>query len=231
MGDTATTSAALLLLADGRFPSGAHAQSHGLEAAVVAGLVHDLDGLTAWIAGCLSTTWTVDAAVTVLAHRLAWTGAGLPSWEHLDAEAAARLTSPVARRVSRTLGRQLLRTGQAVWPSASTTVVGSVHEDGPLQPLAMGTVAAAAGLGASDAALIGLHHATQGAATAAVRLLGLDPYAVTAHCADLTHEIHRVVEEANGTGDDPSGLPAPGAPMLDLLLAAHDAADIRMFAS
>ena len=37
------SSASLLLLADGRFPDGAHAHSHGLEAAVAAHLAGRLD--------------------------------------------------------------------------------------------------------------------------------------------------------------------------------------------
>jgi urease accessory protein len=72
IGPTGTEAAlAVLLLADGRFPSGAHAHSLGLEAAVAAGLVDDLDGLHAWLEGCLGTVWRLDAAVTVQAFRLA----------------------------------------------------------------------------------------------------------------------------------------------------------------
>ena len=37
--------AALLLLADGRFPAGGHAHSGGVEAAVTHGAVHDTDSL------------------------------------------------------------------------------------------------------------------------------------------------------------------------------------------
>ena len=47
--------ATLLLLADGRLPSGAHAHSGGLEAAVAAGRVTDLDSLTGFLHGRLAT--------------------------------------------------------------------------------------------------------------------------------------------------------------------------------
>jgi urease accessory protein len=56
--------AALLLLADARFPTGAHAHSGGIEAAHAAGDVHDLESLSWFIAGRLATTALVDAAFT-----------------------------------------------------------------------------------------------------------------------------------------------------------------------
>ncbi|MDP8970441.1 MAG: urease accessory protein, partial [Actinomycetota bacterium] len=53
---------AALLLADGRFPSGGHAHSLGLEAAVADGRVRDLDTLGAFAAGRLATAGLCDAA-------------------------------------------------------------------------------------------------------------------------------------------------------------------------
>lgn len=228
---TASLPAAVLLLADGRFPAGAHAHSAGLEAAVGRGLVGDLDGLAGWVDGCLATAWRLDAAAAVLAARRQRGAVTAGAWQAVDAEVAARLTSVAARTASRSLGRQLLRTGTAAWPELGSSPVGDVHPDGPLQPLALGAVAAAAG--ATDLAVAGLslHHNVQGATTAAVRLLGLDPYAVTALAAGLADTLQRVGGSAAGTDDDPALLPAAGAPVLDLLYAAHARADARLFAS
>ena len=52
----------LLLLADGRFPSGGHAQSAGVESAVAHGDVVDIETLERYLAGRLATTGLVDAA-------------------------------------------------------------------------------------------------------------------------------------------------------------------------
>ncbi|GAB3796077.1 urease accessory protein UreF [Micromonospora zhanjiangensis] len=68
----------LLLLADGRFPSGGHAHSSGLEAAVAAGRVTDVDGLAAFLSGRLATAGRVAAAFAAAAH-LAATPAGHPA--------------------------------------------------------------------------------------------------------------------------------------------------------
>ncbi|MEU1361738.1 hypothetical protein ABZ356_18065, partial [Micromonospora zamorensis] len=68
------TPSLLLLLADGRFPAGAHAHSGGLEAAVAAGRVTDLASLEAFLAGRLATAGLVGAAFAAAAHRAAVPG-------------------------------------------------------------------------------------------------------------------------------------------------------------
>ncbi|MCZ4125237.1 urease accessory protein UreF, partial [Streptomyces sp. H39-S7] len=55
-GSTTAARAALLMLADGRFPAGGHAHSGGGEAAVTAGLIHDPATLAAFCRGRLHTT-------------------------------------------------------------------------------------------------------------------------------------------------------------------------------
>ncbi len=175
-------SAALLLLADARLPTGSHAHSFGLEAAVGHGLVGDLDDLVSWVEGCVHTTWFADATATALAARLALLPTGdddpTPTWQLLDEEVTARIGSTHGRTVSRALGRQLLRTGRGIWTHPAIGHADAVHHDGPTAPLALGAVTAAAGTDPREAALLSLHHAVQSAGTAAIRLLGLDPYAV-----------------------------------------------------
>ncbi|MFE7620921.1 urease accessory protein UreF, partial [Streptomyces sp. NPDC057496] len=53
--DRAMSRAALLVLADGRFPAGGHAHSGGAEAAVEQGRVRDAGGLAAFCRGRLHT--------------------------------------------------------------------------------------------------------------------------------------------------------------------------------
>jgi urease accessory protein len=77
--------------------------------------------------------------------------------------------------------------------------------------------------------------AVSGPASAAVRLLGLDPFAVNAVVARLGDEVRRVSEHAAGVaGLDPAELPAPGSPALDLFAEAHarhHEEEVRLFAS
>jgi urease accessory protein len=220
----------LLLLADGRFPAGGHAHSGGLEAAVTAGRVRDLADLDAFLRGRLATVGFVSAAFTAAAcagfsqkgsRMPAETPTGLPSWEKaLDAELDARTPSPALRKASRAQGRALLRAGRALW--ALSTLERELHH-----PVALGAVAAAAGLTPAEAALTAAYGTVTGPASAAVRLLGLDPYATHAVVAGLAEECDAVATRA-ATVDD---LPACSAPLLDIGAEVHATWEVRLFAS
>lgn len=223
---------AALLLADGRLPTGGHAHSLGVEAAVHAGTVTDLADLGGWIEGGLATTWWLDAAVAVQAARLARTGdVEQERWWELDREASARSASPLARRTARALGRQAARTGGVAWPRAPLGLAASAHPDGPLAPVVLGALAGTAGLDDWSTATVSLHGAVQLAVGAGIRLLGLDPFAAAAVVAGLGPTLHEVAVRAADVGPAPRDLPAVGTPVLDLLLAAHDHQDRRLFAS
>jgi len=217
----------LLLLADARFPSGAHAHSGGVEAAASLEGVRDLASLERFLRGRLATTGFVSAAFAAAACRAS--GAEL---DLLDAELDARIPSPALRAASRRLGRQLLRAARIVWPSASLDALATSPERGPHQPIAAGAAAAAAGLGPEDAALAAAHDAVAGPATAAVRLLGLDPFAVHATVARLEPQIAAAAAAAARRADDPPGeLPANAGPLLDLSAERHATWEVRLFAS
>ncbi|MDQ1375233.1 MAG: urease accessory protein, partial [Actinomycetota bacterium] len=202
--------ATLLVLADGRFPAGGHAHSGGLEVAAASGAVHDLASLGAFLGGRLRTAGLVAAA---LAAASAAPGADLV-W--LDGETDARTPSPAQRAASRRLGRQLVRAARTAWPGAGWASV----PVGPHHPVALGAATSAAGLPPSDAALVAASASVSGPATAAVRLLGLDPLAVTGVLADLAPAVDRVAEAAArsaAAGD----LPALSAPLLDIGAEIH----------
>jgi hypothetical protein len=63
--------AALLLLADGRLPAGGYAHSGGLEPAIQAGQVRDLDDVAAFIGGRLDTVGQMAATFAAAACRAA----------------------------------------------------------------------------------------------------------------------------------------------------------------
>jgi urease accessory protein len=219
--------ASLLLLADGRLPAGGHAHSGGLESAVGAGRVRDVPSLEAFLRGRLATAGLVAAAFAAAAchHATRDDGAG---WPDLDPEYDARTPSPALRHASRAQGRALLRAGSAMW----TVPAGPTHPDGPHHPVALGLVAAAAGLGAGEAALVAAYGSVSGPAGAAVRLLGLDPYPVHALLARLAPDCDAVADRAAAYRDnDPADLPAAGAVLLDIGAEDHATWEVRLFAS
>jgi urease accessory protein len=111
-------------------------------------------------------------------------------------------------------------------------VLAEALPDGPHQPVALGTAAAAFGVGPRSAATAALHEAVSGPAAAAIRLLGLDPFAVHAVLAGLAGERDRLAELAAGQATVPAAeLPAASAPMLDIAAETHAAWEVRLFAS
>lgn len=215
--------AAALLLADGRFPAGGHAHSGGLEAAVAVGAVDGVPALELFLLGRLRTAGLVAAALAAAAcgTRRDWTA--------LDAEADARTPSPAQREASRRQGRALLRAARAAWPAARGLAELSTAPVPPHHPVALGAAAAAAGCSPDQAALVAAYQAVTGPASAAVRLLSLDPLEVSGLLARLGAEIddvaHRAVFPVSGD------LPYPSAPALDLLAETHARAEVRLFAS
>ncbi|WP_369142906.1 urease accessory protein UreF [Streptomyces sp. R44] len=216
---------ALLVLADGRFPAGGHAHSGGAEAAVKAGRIKDAAGLEAFCRGRLHTTGLTSAALAAGAAH------GLDPYA-LDAAADARTPSEALRAAARKLGRQLMRAARATWPSPELDALAAAFPRGAHQPVVLGTAARAAGLGPEDAAHCVAYETVGGPATAAVRLLSLDPYQATAVLARLAPEMDQVAERAAAAArQGVDALPAASAPLLDLTAEQHAAWPVRLFAS
>ncbi|WP_433260586.1 urease accessory protein UreF [Micromonospora vinacea] len=233
------TPSLLLLLADGRFPAGAHAHSGGLEAAVAAGRVTDLASLEAFLAGRLATAGLVGAAFAAAAHRAAVAETAGPARSvvrvgalaRLDAELDARTAAPALRAVSRRQGRALLRAGRAIWPDAPFADLPSTP-GGPHQPLVLGLLCAAAGLSRVETATVAAYGTLTGAASAGVRLLGLDPYRVQAVLVGLADACDGTAADAARAADDPpERLPAASAPLADIHAEVHATWEVRLFAS
>jgi urease accessory protein len=211
----------LLLLTDGRFPAGGHAHSGGVEAAVMAGRVTGLDTLAVFLAGRLTTVGRVAAALAAAA------ACGVHDVVRVDAEAAARTPSPALRAASLVQGRQLLRTARAVLGGLAD-VPDELH-----LPVAMGVVASATpGLAPADAARWAAYDALSGPASAAVRLLGLDPFRAWGVVAALLPEAEEIAAGAAATAGRPlAQLPSCSAPLLDIGAEHHAASEVRLFAS
>ncbi|MGP4091076.1 urease accessory protein UreF [Streptomyces sp. KR55] len=221
--------AALLVLADGRFPAGGHAHSGGAEAAVKAGRITGAASLEDFCRGRLHTAGLVSAALAAAA------AVGVDPVS-LDAAADARTPSPALRVAARKLGRQLMRAARATWPSGELDALAAEFPKGAHQPVVLGVAARAAGLGAVDAAHCAAYESVSGPASATVRLLSLDPFDATGVLARLAPEMDRVVdravEAARGVVDDGvDALPAGSAPLLEVGAEVHAAWAVRLFAS
>lgn len=235
-----------LLLSDARFPAGGHAHSGGVEPATTAGTVTDVATLEVFLRGRLRAAGMVAAGLAAAACVRARENAGdvWVFWDELDAEADARTPSPAQREASRRQGRALLRAARAAWPDATWPPQAAPHH-----AVVLGAAAAAAGCTPHEAAQIAAYQAVAGPASAAVRLLALDPMQATAVLARLAEMITARSKEAakaataaaaeaeerpadGPLADGPlADLPFPSAPALDLLAEAHIAAEVRLFES
>ncbi|MEW1687428.1 urease accessory protein UreF [Streptomyces sp. NPDC091265] len=221
--------AALLVLADGRFPAGGHAHSGGVEAAVASRGVHDAASLEAFCRGRLHTAGLTAAGLAAAAA----TGYDLMA---LDEAADARTPVPALRQVARKLGRQMLRAARAAWPCPELDQIAHRLPQGAHQPVVLGVAARAAGLATLDAAQCAAYESIGGPATAAVRLLSLNPFDATALLARLAGELDDVAHAAAEAAarlatDGVAVLPAASSPLLDITGEQHAAWPQRLFAS
>ncbi|MGH3799722.1 MAG: urease accessory protein UreF [Pseudonocardiaceae bacterium] len=215
-------------------PTGGHAHSGGVEAAVERGLLPDEAGLALFLAGRLRGSGPVVAAVAAVGCLLAADPAPA-EWGRWDAAVSARIPSAALREASRAQGAALLRTARRVWPSAPLDALSATGR--PHHPLVLGAVVAAAGDDAGAAALLAVHHLLAGACSAAVRLLGLDPIAVAAVQARAAGSAEQMVLAATrGAREavaqrDTRLLPSTGTPLPDLLAELHARMEVTLFAS
>jgi len=236
--------ALLLLLLDSRAPAGAHHHSGGMEAAVGTGQVTGLASLEDFCRVRLLTSARVTAAFAASAcllhadfseraSALAPASRDALRWAELDAELDARTPSEAMRAASRQLGGGLLRLLRSLRPGASLmTPWPRAGQAAPHHPLVLGAGVSLAGGTPELAARAAALATCSSPASAAVRLLGLDPYAVQAMLARLAPGIDDCAARAATTAaDPPSALPCDSAPALDLLADFHLTAEVRLFAS
>jgi urease accessory protein len=217
-------SSALLTLTDSRLPAGGHAHSGGVEQAIAAGVVHDPGTLAVFLLRRLATSGAVAAGLAAGACIAAEDPVRLAE---LDGEADARTPSPALRTASRQQGRGLVRVGRRAWPSAAWDAL-------PVRPhhsIALGVAAAAGGLSSRDAAQAAAYLSVSGPATAAQRLLAMDPLTVATVTARLSPDIDAVAAQAVVMPFPPDRMPAATDPLLDLLAEVHAARKDRFFAS
>jgi urease accessory protein len=204
----------------------AAATTHRLTNARTADSVEHLDTVLG-----LDTVTGLDSSTGLDTAKALDTVEMLDAVRELDAGLDARTPSPALRRASRAQGRALLRAGRAMWTLPAGQAY-SANPDGPHQSVALGVVAAAAGLPPGHAALVAAYGSVSGSASAAVRMLGLDPYPVHGLLARLAAACDETADRAANVAHlGVSDLPAASAPLLDISAEDHSAWEVRLFAS
>jgi urease accessory protein len=207
--------ATLLALSDSRLPTGGHVHSGGVEEAVTQSLVNDLATLRAFLRRRIRTNGLVTASIAAAVHT------GTLSVSQADRETDARTPAPAARQSSRAQGRGLIRLAKRVWPDVEWDMLGNTPHLG----VAAGAVGAASGLEPEQTALSIVYTTMTGSATAAQRLLALDPGDVAA----LTFELSPLCElTATAASKELADL---SDPLLDALAQRHIERERPLFVS
>lgn len=205
----------LLALSDSRLPTGGHVHSGGVEEAVTSGVVVDLVTLGAFLRRRIRTHGLVTASVAVAVRTATL------SVERADLETDARTPAPAARVASRAQGRGLTRLARRVWPDHDWDALGAKPHLG----VAAGSVGCASGLVGDDVALSVVYTTMTGSATAAQRLLALDPGDVAALTFELAPMCDQIAAEATKELADLSD------PLLDVLAQRHVERERPLFMS
>lgn len=211
-----------MLLADARLPTAGHTQSAGLEPAVGAGL-RSVE-VPEYIELRLRTVTRVDAATAVVAlHRLR---CGL-QLSDVEIAWAARTPSPAMRATSRAMAKGTQRLVRRLWPDEPSI---RALPTGVSRPIVL---AAAADVGRLDAValarLVG-YDDVQTVASAALKLLPLDPADVTAWVLSALPAVDRLADEVAAL-TSPAQIPASGAPQFEAWAEGHAVASRRLFSA
>lgn len=205
----------LLALADSRLPTGGHVHSGGVEEAVTSGLVAGVPTLRAYLRRRIRTQGLVTASLAAAVH----TGTLAPA--RADLETDARTPAPAARQASRAQGRGLVRLARRVWPDEDWDPLGAT----PHLAVAAGWAGRAAGLTAEQTALSVVYTTMTNSATAAQRLLALDPSDVAA----LTFELSALCDQTAASAA--KELADLSDPLLDVLAERHNRRERPLFVS
>ncbi|NMN97348.1 urease accessory protein UreF [Nocardiaceae bacterium YC2-7] len=207
--------AALLALADSRLPIGGHVHSGGVEEAIESGVVRDVATLEAFLRRRIRTAGLVGGSIAAAVC------AGQLDPVTADVETDARTPSPAARTASRAQGRGLLRLAKRVWPHQDWAGIGLR----PHLPVMFGAVGRVVSATPTETAAVVSYTTMTGTATAAQRLLALDP-------ADVAALTFTLADLCNRTADTAVlGLAALSDPLLDVLAQRHIERERPLFAS
>jgi urease accessory protein len=209
----------MMLLADARLPAAGHAQSGGLEPAVAAGL--GADQVPDYLATRLATVTRVEAGTAVVALHRMRSGEDLAE---VETAWAARTPSAAMRTTSRAQGRALLRLVRRLWPQLPP--VGAT----PSRAVVLASAAHACALSPRSLAQVVGYDDLQTVASAALKLLPLDPATTTQWVYDALPLVDHLAESVCHLVA-PGQIPAAGAPQIEAWAEAHAVAERRLFSA
>lgn len=224
--ETASAEIASMLLADGRLPTGGHAHSSGLEPALAGGLLQSQ--VPDFIRGRLETVGLVEAAATVVTRRWAVSEGSAGELEDISRELLARTPSAPLREASIQLGRGLARLASRLWPQHPAVQMLMALPGHPMRPLALGVFTAASGMDDLQAARSCLYDDAQTVASAALKLLPVDPAEPVEWLLRAAPTIETVAAAAvavEGVAD----IPATTGPLVEQWSLEHHARSRRIF--
>jgi urease accessory protein len=194
------------------FPVSSYAYSHGLEAEIDAGRVHDADGLRDWVAGVLCAGAGRTDAILMLAARR--------GGEEIE----------VLTDLSRALAgsRERLEETEAQGRALAETLAGIGVGEGVARPYPVALGLAARGLTLSDETVAALYLQSFAGVlvSAAVRFVPLGQAEGQRVLAGLHGVIEAVVAEVCAAGVDDIGTAVFGA---DLAAMEHEGLEVRIF--
>jgi urease accessory protein len=214
----------LMLLGDARLPVAGHTQSAGLEPAVQHGLT--AAEVPLYIAARLATTVRVEAGTAVVALHLLVHELSL---EPVVSAWAARTPSAALRRTSRAQARALNRLSGRLWPDAGP-VARSAALPGVPRPVALAAAAAAVGLNPLSLSRLVGYDDVQTVASAALKLLPLDPAVATGWVHDALPAVATTAASVARL-TEPAGIPATAAPQTESWAEAHARTTRRLFSA
>jgi urease accessory protein len=222
-----------LLLADGRLPTGGHAHSAGLEAALAAGM--PAERVTDYLYARLVTVGRTEAAATVLSHRWAReTGLAQAGPGHqrglaaIQEELLARTPSAPLRTASGLLGRGMARLVARLWPLEPATSALLAMAGAPQRPVALGVATALGGMDELQAARACLYDDAQSVASAALKLLPVDPVEPVRWLLAAAPTLDEVAADSTAVSV-PADIPALSAPLIEQWSLLHHLTPRRIF--
>lgn len=214
---------------DSLFPTGSFAFSDGLEAAVTHNRVCDGESLGAWMQFYLDAVLPACDGPALMGARRA--GEDWTALAAIDAELTAIRPAGSMRAASRLLGRRLLATWRAAYPSAGLAEASDRIARGELAgnfPIAYGLVCAAAGIDERSMVLGFGYGRLAATASAALRLMAIGQEEAQRRLASHLDRLPAVAEAVVARG---ACRLRSFAPALDIEQMAHEYVYSRLFRS
>lgn len=218
----------ILQFGDSLLPVGAFSFSNGLEAAVQAGVVHDLDTLREFIRAAVEQAATSDGVAVLVAHRCAVAGdaAGI---DRADRAVFERKLNEEMRTMTVRMGRKLGEMADRVLgPTVASDWLGRIRAGATpgCLPVGQAIVFAALGLSERDAFAVHQYGVASMMVNASLRLMKVHYLDAQAILFDVNAESGPSHARVAGHGLDDM---AAFSPVFDVLAALHVRSHIRMF--